>query len=104
MAKRKTGGAGGADPSTLANLKYGEARERLETILTEIESAEVDVDDLAERVKEAAALIRVLHDKLTRTKAEVERVVADVQRDEGAEADDDDEDDEAAAAAEDGER
>lgn len=70
-------------------MKYGEAKERLETILAEIESAEVDVDDLAERVKEAAALVRVLHDKLTRTKAEVEKVVAEV-----GEKDDDEEEDE----------
>ncbi|MBK6939803.1 MAG: exodeoxyribonuclease VII small subunit [Planctomycetes bacterium] len=89
MAKRKSGGDQVAVRSIPGNLKYGEAKERLETILAEIESAEVDVDDLAERVKEAAALVRVLHDKLTRTKAEVEKVVAEV-----GEKDDDDEDEE----------
>lgn len=89
MAKRKSGGDQVAVRSIPGNLKYGEAKERLETILAEIESAEVDVDDLAERVKEAAALVRVLHDKLTRTKAEVEKVVAEV-----GEKDDDEEEDE----------
>lgn len=64
----------------------------METILAEIESAEVDVDDLAERVKEAAALIRVLHDKLTRTKAEVEKVVAEVGEKDDDEADDENDD------------
>ncbi len=92
MAKRKTGSGPVAVRSIPANLKYGEAKDRLETILAEIESAEVDVDDLAERVKEAAALIRVLHDKLTRTKAEVEKVVAEVGEKDDDEADDENDD------------
>lgn len=84
-------------------MKYGEAKERLETILAEIESAEVDVDDLAERVKEAAALVRVLHDKLTRTKAEVEKVVAEVgeKDDDEDEEEDEDEDEDADEDADD---
>lgn len=95
MAKRKSGGDPVADRSIPANLKYGDAKDRLETILAEIESAEVDVDDLAERVKEAAALVRVLHDKLTRTKAEVEKVVAEVgEKDDDPEDDDDEDEDE----------
>jgi exodeoxyribonuclease VII small subunit len=74
MAKRKT------DPEAdLGNLRFGEARERLEVILDSLERNEVDIDDLAERVKEAAALIRVLHDKLTKTKGDVEKVLADVE-------------------------
>ena len=76
MAKKK------ADlTADLANLRFGEARDRLETILDTLEKNEVDIDDLAERVKEAAALIRVLHDKLTKTKVEVEKVLADVEGD-----------------------
>ncbi len=63
----------------LASLKYGEAKDRLETILEELDSNEVDVDDLADRVKEAAALIRVLHAKLTRTRGEVEKVMTEVR-------------------------
>lgn len=59
-------------------MKFGEAKDRLDAILGELESNEVDVDDLAERVREAAALIRVLHHKLTRTRAEVEKVMAEV--------------------------
>ena len=57
-------------------LKYGEAKERLEGILDELESNEVDIDDLADRIKEARDLIQVLTDKLTRTKGEVEKVMA----------------------------
>lgn len=75
MARQKRDG----DPqSQLASLKYGEAKERLEQILERLEQNEVDVDDLAAQVKEAAGLIRVLHDKLTRTKFEVEKVLEEV--------------------------
>lgn len=60
-------------------MKYGEAKERLERILEDLESDEVDIDDLADKVKEAAALIRVLHQKLTRTRGEVEKVMEEVR-------------------------
>ena len=62
----------------VTNLKFGEAREMLEEILKEIEDNEVDVDELADRVRTAAELIRVCKDKLERTKMEVEKVVAEL--------------------------
>jgi exodeoxyribonuclease VII small subunit len=65
-----------------ASLKFGEAREELERILEEIEENEVDVDDLADRVKRAAELIRICREKLERTKIEVEKVVADLDSEE----------------------
>lgn len=60
------------------SLKYGEAREKLEKILKEIEGNEVDVDDLTDRVKEAAQLIQVCRKKLSKTRVEVEKVVAEM--------------------------
>lgn len=80
MAKKKT-----ETETDLANLRFGEARDRLESILESLERNEVDIDDLADRVKEAAALIRVLHDKLTKTKTDVEKVLADVEPDAASE-------------------
>lgn len=65
------------------SLKYGEARDRLEEILKEIEGNEVDVDDLSERVKEAAELIQLCRKKLQKTRLEVEKVVAEMDLDEG---------------------
>lgn len=106
MTRRKSRGeqdeGEGAERS---GLKYGEARERLERLLDELESDDVDLDDLAEKVREAAGLIRVLHDKLTRTSAEVQKVMEEVKRaapglerdlegEEGDPPDEDDEDDE----------
>ena len=52
------------------NLKYGEARKRLEEILKEIEYNEVDVDDLAVRVKDALRLANIA------VSLEVEKVVS----------------------------
>jgi len=60
-------------------LKFGEARAELEKILKEIEGDEVDVDDLAEKIRTAATLIRVCRDKLERTKVEVEKIVAEME-------------------------
>lgn len=78
MAARKKAATG--SPEALASLKYGEARQRLEQILEDLESSDVDLDDLASRVKEAADLIRVLHDKLTRTSSEVEKIMEEVRQ------------------------
>ena len=58
------------------SLKYGDARRKLEEILKEIEGNEVDVDDLADRVKEAAQLIKLCREKLQKTRLEVEKVVS----------------------------
>ena len=67
------------------SLKYGEARRRLEEILKEVEGNEVDVDDLADRVKEAAGLIRLLREKLEKTRMEVEKVVGELEPEEDVE-------------------
>jgi exodeoxyribonuclease VII small subunit len=64
------------------SLKYGEAREKLEQILKEIEGNDVDVDDLTDRVKEAAMLIQVCRKKLSKTRVEVEKVVAEMDLEE----------------------
>lgn len=84
MANKKT------EVPDVGSLRYGEARARLEEILEHLEGNEVDIDDLSDRVKEAAALIKVLHDKLTRTQGEIESVLRQVQdpAGEGAAADD----------------
>ena len=67
------------EAEALASLSFGEAKDRLQTILESLEGHEVDIDDLADQVKEAAALIRVLNDKLTRTEIEVKKVVGELR-------------------------
>jgi len=63
----------------VAEVKYGKAIKRLEEILQKIEDEEVDVDELADRVKEAVQLIRVCKDKIERAQADVSQVVEDFE-------------------------
>lgn len=54
---------------------YKEAAERLRCIVAEIEGGELDVDLLAERVKEATGLIRFCKEKLFKVDEEVRRAL-----------------------------
>ena len=59
-------------------LSFAEARARLETLLSEVESDAGDVDGLAAKVREAAELIRLCRDRLAAARHEVTQVVADL--------------------------
>jgi exodeoxyribonuclease VII small subunit len=59
---------------------YAAAIGELETILAELEDDALDVDRLAERVARAAALIRLCRDRITGTRLEVEKIVAELDR------------------------
>jgi len=76
---------------------FAEARERLEQILAEVESDEGDVDQLADRVKEASDLIRMCRDKLSAARSQVEKVVADLEAVERSVTEGDDADENTAA-------
>lgn len=62
-------------------IGYTAAMEELEQILLEIESDDVDVDVLTERVGRAAELIQLCRERIAATKSEVERVVAQLDGD-----------------------
>ncbi len=66
---------------------YTEASDELETILTEIESGESDVDELSDRVARAAELIEICRKKLSATALDVRKIVdqlaAEVAEDKG---------------------
>jgi len=59
-------------------LSYREAIERIEEILGKIEGEELDVDELAENVKEVSSLIKFCKDKLHKTESEVEKILEDM--------------------------
>ncbi len=69
----------------MAEVKYGKAIKRLDEILQKIESEEIDVDELADRVKEAVQLIKVCKDKIEKAEIEVTRVVEDFESGDKAE-------------------
>ncbi len=59
------------------NMKYEEAIEQLETIVSQIENNELDVDQLADRLKEAQKLIKLCKDKLYKTDEKIKALLAE---------------------------
>lgn len=54
---------------------YTEAFEELQEIVSEIESGEISVDELSQKVKRAALLIQICKAKLTATENDVESIL-----------------------------
>ena len=63
-----------------AEIKYAKAMEKLDAIVQRIEDDDIDVDELALKVKEAVELIRVCKDKIDKAEFEVKKVVDDFQQ------------------------
>ena len=61
----------------MAEVKYNKAIERLDEIIGKIESDDIDVDELATRVKEAVHLIKLCKAKIDKAEMEVKQVVDD---------------------------
>jgi exodeoxyribonuclease VII small subunit len=60
-------------------ITYTDAFDELQTIVTEIEAGEISVDELAEKVKRAAELIRVCKAKLTSTEEDVNMILKELE-------------------------
>lgn len=59
-------------------ITYREALEELEAILEAIEEEQVDVDELAVKVKRSAELIRLCRSRIDAAATEVEAVVQEI--------------------------
>ncbi|MCL4641815.1 MULTISPECIES: exodeoxyribonuclease VII small subunit [Olivibacter] len=59
-------------------LSYTSAFEELQTIVEEIEDGEITVDELSNKVKRAALLIKICKSKLTETEADVNKILEDL--------------------------
>lgn len=59
-------------------MNYAEAFRELQLIVAEIESGEISVDDLSDKVKRAAELIKVCKTKLTKTEESVDKILKDL--------------------------
>ncbi len=57
-------------------MKYEEALQQLETIVRKMEQGDYDVDELTEQLKTAQKLISACKDKLTKTDAEIKKILA----------------------------
>lgn len=56
-------------------LKYEEAINKLETIVTMMEDGKLDLDQLEDKLKEAQQLIKLCRDKLTKTDEEISKLL-----------------------------
>lgn len=60
------------------NISYTEAITEIEEIINKIEQDELDVDQLTDRVKRVAALLKICKSKLHETEEEVENILKDM--------------------------
>ena len=59
---------------------YTEAFEELQEIVLEIEQGEISVDELSEKVKRAAILIKICKAKLTNTEEDVAKILKELEK------------------------
>ena len=62
-------------------IKYSQAVEELDSILSELESERVDVDDVAVKVKAAIELIKLCRERIEKTELEVIKIVKEFEKD-----------------------
>jgi len=58
---------------------YSKSFEELQKILDSIEGEDVEIDKLAEKVKRATELIKVLRSKLKKTEIEIKEIVKEFE-------------------------
>lgn len=64
---------------TAKKITYNEAMDEIETILEQIEHEEPDVDELAEKVKRVAFLLKLCKEKLQHTNEQVEQILKEME-------------------------
>lgn len=57
------------------DFKYEEAVAQLEDIVNKMENNELDIDQLSEQLKKAKELVKLCKDKLTKTDAEIKKLL-----------------------------
>lgn len=85
-----------SDKKKKGEAGYAEASAELEQILQDIESGDIDLDLLSEKVERAAALLTFCRQKLAATEVQVKKVTAELAAamdGDGAVADDADDED-----------
>ncbi|HNV52598.1 MAG TPA: exodeoxyribonuclease VII small subunit [Tenuifilaceae bacterium] len=58
-------------------LKYSEAISEIEDIVAQIESNELDIDELTEKLKRVSELLKFCKAKLRNTEEEVQKIMKD---------------------------
>ncbi len=60
-------------------LRYSDAVKELNSILADLESEAVDVDELSQKVKRAIELIKLCKEKIHKTEMEVTKIVKEFE-------------------------
>ena len=60
-------------------MTYSQAKNELEEIVSAIESGELDVDILTDKVKRASELISFCKDKLTKTDKDLQKILEEIE-------------------------
>jgi len=68
----------------VADLRFGEAIEELESTLQRVESEEIDIDDLADELKNAAQLLEICREKIRQAELEVTQIVQQLEDSSGS--------------------
>ncbi|MGE5519309.1 MAG: exodeoxyribonuclease VII small subunit [Candidatus Dadabacteria bacterium] len=68
----------------MSNQDYTSAFEELQEIVKQIEEGDISVDDLAEKVKKAAELIKICKAKLRSTEEDVNKILQELESAPGA--------------------
>ncbi len=55
--------------------KYEDAMNELEEIVHKLETDELNIDDISEKLKRAQQLIKLCTDKLTKTEVEIKKIL-----------------------------
>ena len=58
---------------------YTTAFEELQTIVSEMESGEISIDELSEKLKRATLLIKICNEKLTATEGGVNSILKELE-------------------------
>jgi len=61
-------------------INYSEAFDELQVIVSDIEQGEISVDELSEKVKRAAELIKICKSKLTSTEEDVNKILIELDK------------------------
>lgn len=60
-------------------MRYTEAFEELQKIVSAIEEGQISVDELSDKVKRAAYLISICKERLTATETDVNQILKDLE-------------------------
>ena len=66
-------------PAPKKKETYSQAMERLEKIVSQIDNNELEIDELAVKIKEANEIIAICRDNLTKADREVQKLLSDKQ-------------------------